>query len=372
MIPRLIILLLLVSGCATTPLPQTAREGTPLVPLSVQAVSVTPTPLGISTASGLQSALTAASKAGRASSPVVINGTITLTKPIDVYGFTRIVAGPNGGKLTSPSTQPLIHFRSQYGHGFTSDVLIDGVNLEAPNAETLWDWPKETHAGNAANYIFRNGQYTAKRSHFNCESPGDGRAYHFLFQNLDCLGTGAMMTGSPIIGVIDRCRQINAPLSVPFAIDVRGCDLGVENCWIQPIAKGVLRVTGAFSRVAWHSYSEPINFAPPGAQFVVDGYNATLAADALYFVMPTQHVTTANGGQVVFTGLPDCTNLAGGHPDWTQPLDTYADLLRQCFVTTDAHSMIAWPSGRIDSRGVFKANATEPTTQATQPQSLRK
>ena len=23
----------------------------------------------------------------------------------------------------------------------------------------LWDWPKETHAGNAENYLFRNGIY---------------------------------------------------------------------------------------------------------------------------------------------------------------------------------------------------------------------
>jgi site-specific DNA-methyltransferase (adenine-specific) len=360
MTPRLSLILILLTSCAPTP--QTAREGTPLVPLSTQAVNVAPAGLrSIATPSGLQSALTAASKAGRASSPVIINGTITLTKPIDVYGYAKIIAGPNGGKLTSPSTQPLIHFRSQYGHGFTSDVLIDGVDLEAPNAETLWDWPKATHAGNAANYIFRNGQYTAKRSHLNCEAPGDGRAYHFKFENIDCYGTGAMMTGRPVIGVADRCRQVNAALSVPFAIDVHDCELSVENCWIQPVGSGVLRIAGEFSQVFWGSYSEPINFTPPGPQVMVDGVGCVLTVTkALYFIMPAQRVVAANGGQVIFTGLPDCQNANGGHPDWTQPLATYVDHLKACFTVSGAGSQVAWPAGRVDARGVWAAAATQP------------
>jgi hypothetical protein len=333
--------------------------------------------MAVTSQSGLMTALNAVAKAApniigpgmrNTSSPVQVEGTIALTKPIRVPGNTRLIGTGNGALLTWEGTEPPIQFYSAVGNGFTSDVVVDGISLHAPNADTLWHWPAATHKGNAGNYTFRNGRYNAKLSHFNCEAPGDGRAYHFCYENIDCLGTGAMMTGRPVIGVIDRCRQMNVALAVPFAIDVHDCELSVEHCWIQPVGSGVLRIAGEFSQVFWGSYSEPINFTPPGPQVVVDGVGCVLTVTkALYFIMPAQRVVASNGGQVIFTGLPDCQNANGGHPDWTQPLATYVDHLKACFTVSGVGSQVAWPSGRVDARGVFKAGVDTAVMQEAQP-----
>jgi hypothetical protein len=383
-----LILAFLVSGCATTPLPQTAREGTPLVPLSVQAVSVTPTPLGISTASGLQSAYNASAKLTtgifneatcNASSLIQVQGTIQLTKPLRIASgaVTVPLAGTAGAQLSWDGTDPPIIFISNNG-GPSKGVRFAGVNIYAPNARALWEWDTTSHTGSAYDLTVEDCTLTTNKGvHINLLAPGDGRAYNWRFSNILIGGTGQIATNDPQhaapIVLFDRIRCVNKQLKGP-AFDLWNASGLISNCWIELASTEVLRLRGAFCGLRWtNNYIEP-HGAPPSGEIVhIDGPGVSLTVtDSIYFVMPTQRVATSNGGAVHFATLPDCTNLAGGHPDWTQPLDTYADLLRQCFVTMDAHSMIAWPSGRIDSRGVFKANAEQPTTQATQPQGLRK
>jgi hypothetical protein len=380
---RFLAIVCLLTGCAPTP--QTAREGTPLVPLSVQAVNVAPAGLrSIATPSGLQSAYNTVGRiepnvpdgtTPNRSSPVSIVGTIVLTQPVRVPGNSVTVGAGNGGMLVYMGTDVPIYFYSATG-GASTGIHFDHVSIYAPNARALWDWDTAHHAGNEHVLTFENAAVTCNAGpHFNLNAPGDGRAYDFTFRNIDVYGTGPIARNdaqhaAPIV-LFDHIRCVNRQLSGP-AFDL--CNVGgeIRDSWIELVNTQLIHLGGAFSFLRWtNNYSEPHGTMPNGEMVRVDGPN-TLDLDALYFINPAQHLTSANGGKIVFRGLPDCTNLAGGHPDWTQPLLSAADLLQQCFITTDARSVVAWPTGRIDAAGLHRVNVQQTVQQEQQAATAKK
>jgi hypothetical protein len=382
MIRRLsLILAFLLTGCAPTP--QTAREGTPLVPLSVQAVNVAPAGLrSIATPSGLQSAYNAVGRIEpnapdgshpNRSSPVIVGGTIKLTKQLRIPGNAVTLGEGNGGMLTWDGTEPPILFYSAVGNGATAGVKWKGVSINAPHARNLWEWDTSAHAGNAHDYTFEDCTFTTNEgTHLNLNCPGtDGRGYYFTFRNIKITGTGQIARcdgahANPMV-LFDNIQCVNRQLTGP-AFDLWNTSGAIVNCWLELTNTTVLSMHGAFSLIRWqNNYIEPHNGVPNGELVKVDGYNSALLADALYFIMPAQRVVASNGGQVIFTGLPDCQNANGGHPDWTQPLATYVDHLKACFTVSGAGSQVAWPSGRVDARGVFKAGVDTAVMQEAQP-----
>jgi hypothetical protein len=374
---RLSLILCLLTGCATTPLPQTAREGTPLAPLSVQAVSVAPT-LGISTASGLQSAYTASAKlttnifdesSANLSSLIQVQGTIVLTKPLRIASgaVTVPIAGTAEAQLTWLGEEPPIVFISNNG-GPSKGVRFSHVNIYAPNARSLWEWDTATHTGSAYDLTVEDCTLTTnKGAHINLNAPGPGgRAYNWRFSNILIAGTGQIAKNdnahaAPIIH-FDCIRCVNKQLT-GAAFDLWNASGKIENCWLELFSTTVLSERGSYSTLRWeNNYIEP-HGAPANGELVrVDGTGCVLSTDAIYFVMPTQRVTVASGGQVVFAGPPDCTDLSGRHPDWTQPMEGYAELLQSCFPVSGNGSQVAWPAGRVDQRGVFNVNQ-QPATQ---------
>jgi hypothetical protein len=375
---RFLAIVCLLTGCAPTP--QTAREGTPLVPLSAQAVNVAPAGLrSIATPSGLQSAYNAVARAEpnvpdgthpNRSSPVSIVGTIVLTQPIRVPGNSVTVGAGNGGMLVYMGTDVPIYFYSATG-GASTGIHFDKVSIYAPNARALWDWDTAHHAGNEHVLTFENAAVTCNAGpHFNLNAPGDGRAYDFTFRNIDVYGTGPIARNdaqhaAPIV-LFDHIRCVNRQLIGP-AFDL--CNVGgeIRDSWIELVNTQIIHLGGAFSLLRWtNTYSEPHGTMPRGEMVRIDGPN-TLDLDAMYFINPAQHLATTNGGQIVFRGLPDCQTANGGHPDWTQPIATYVDRLKACFTVSGVGSQVAWPAGRVDARGVFKAGVDTAVMQETQP-----
>lgn len=366
---------LFLAGCASTP----------------QTLGLAPAPttrplLAIATPSGLQSAYTASAKATanifdestcNSSTAIQVQGTIQLTQPLRVSSgaVTVPMAGTAGAQLSWLGSEPPIIFLSNNG-GPSKAVRFSYVNIYAPNAEKLWRWDSN-HTGSAYDLVFEHCTLTTNKGvHINLIAPGPGgRAYNWTFRDILIGGTGQIAANdnahaAPIC-LFESIRCVNKKLNGP-AFDLWNFGGEIRDCWIELYSTTVLNVRGAYSYVRWNNnYIEP-HGAPLNGEIVrVDGVGCAVVADAIYFIMPTQHVTTANGGQVIFTGLPDCTNTLGAHPDWTQKMDGYADLLKQCFVTTDARSLVSWPSGRIDAAGLHNVNAVEAVQQqqaTTQPQ----
>lgn len=333
----------------------------------------------IGTASGLQSAYNAVARAEpnvpdgvhpNRSALVQIGGEVVIDKPLRVPGNAVTVAAPGVTRaaITYYGTDVPILLVSAVGNGATVGVRFDGVNIYAPNARALYDWDPATHTGNAHVFTIENAAVTCNNLHFNLNAPGDGRAYYFTFRNIDVYGTGQIARndakhGAPIV-MFDGIRCTNRRLNGP-AFDLYNVGGMICNSWLELSGTQLVRMRGNFGFLRWlNNYNEPHESVPDNEQVVVDGTgNVFEILDALYFIMPSQHVAARNGGRITFTGYPDCTDAGGGHPDWTKPLGTYAALIRQCFTAADSRSIVAWPAGRVDSRGVFEGTAETPVSE---------
>jgi hypothetical protein len=328
----------------------------------------------ITTPTGLQSAYNAVAlktvnifdEANANPAPLVsVAGTVVLTKPVRVASGSVTVpaAGTSRARLVWLGEDPPILLISNNG-GPSKNVAFRGVDIYAPNARRIYDFDPVTHTGSAYNLEFSDCTLTDNRGpHINLNAPGPGgRAYNWKFRNIQIEGTGPIAWNdnahaAPIV-LFEGIRCVNKHLSGP-AFDLWNVGAVIRDCWVELDTTTVLNERGAFSLIHWeNNYIEPHGAPPNGEIARVDGTGCVLAADAIYFVMPVQHVTAANGGAVTFTGNPDCTDAGGGHPDWTQPLEHYADLLRQCFTAADPRSIITWPAGRIDAAGLHRVNET--------------
>jgi hypothetical protein len=279
-------------------------------------------PLSIATPSGLQSAYNAVARAEpnapdgshpNRSSPVIVVGTIKLTKQLRIPGNAVTLGDGNGGMLTWDGTEPPILFYSAVSNGATAGVRWKGVSINAPHARNLWEWDTSAHAGNAHDYTFEDCTFTTNEgTHLNLNGPGaDGRGYYFTFRNIKITGTGQIARcdgahANPMV-LFDNIQCVNRQLTGP-AFDLWNTSGAIVNCWLELTNTTVLSMHGAFSLIRWqNNYIEPHNGVPNGELVKVDGYNSALLADALYFIMPAQRVVASNGGQVIFTRTNDMT-----------------------------------------------------------------
>jgi hypothetical protein len=345
----------------------------------------------VTTESGLISALNAVARAEpnvpaaeipNRSSPIQIDGTITLTKPLRVPGNAHLIGTGNGAMLKWAGAEPPIVFYSAIGNGYSADVLFDGVSVWAPNASAIYDWDKSKHAGNASTYTFKNARWTCSGTHFNCRAPGDGRFYWPVFDNITCFGSGNLVRGTPVGGWFIRCFYVNNHCS-DYVIELEatpngyGGDSHFINCWINPgpdkdgRASGIFRSVGAFGLVDWSSYSEPTGwFDKP--MWVQDGMRNTVDTASVHFAGPKIYCMLRNGAILKFRGSnPEASSPEGWHVDLNVPmdkplLDWSIDVLRRTFVFEGANSYVGFGGGKINAAGVTSAT-TRPATEE-QPQ----
>jgi hypothetical protein len=357
------------SGCATLT-PQTAL--TP--PETRAALGVVQTP------TGLQSAYNAVAKAEanvpqgdvpNRSSPVLITGTIPLTKQLRVPGNAVSLGTGNGALLTWFGKEPPIILYSAVGNGASSGVTFDKVSIYAPNARALWEWDRPNHQGNAGLMTVSNCRLTAAGTHLNCEAPGDGRLYWPTFENVQCFGTGNMVSGRTTGGRFINCLYVGKHCD-GYVIDLHDSEASFENCWIEPTGgSSVLRSRGAFSIIHWNSYSEAHDDAHVRTLpvFEVAGAYARLITDTLHFSSPLNWTLIRDGAAIEFRGPnPGGAGDNGGwHIDFTRAMSpallAYAvETMRRTFVFEDDGSVATWAGGRVDAKGVTTAT-TRPTSE---------
>jgi hypothetical protein len=270
---------------------------------------------------------------------------VTLSKPIRITNNVRLDGGWQRFALIWYGTEPPIEFGSNVGHGSTNNIALTNLTIYAPRASAAWRWDK-TATGNAGNYTLAHLDITTADIKVNLQAPGDGNAYWFDVDDVNCRGPGRVVVGRPITGRLNNIRWVNQPGPGPM-FDISGTAT-ITNCWCESTGPA-MRLHGKFSIVSWMgNHNEPHNVAPGTPQFVIDGEGepCVLIADALYFTSPGLPVEVINGGILRFIGGRPTVIMEGGmNPDPRTPLsmsawDRIADRIETGGKVSAAHDQL--------------------------------
>jgi hypothetical protein len=348
-------------GCSASP--QTARDGTPLLPLSVQAQ-----PLGVSTlASGLQASLTKAATSG---APVVGIGTIVLTKPLLVPTGIDL----SGGVLSYNGTDVPIYFTGPGVRG----AHLHHMTIIAPNARAAWDWPADSDG--AQDYEFDHLRIECGGVHLNLAPKGDGFFYFGKLDHVSCLGTGPIMDYSGRGTSVSHLTAVNNRFgsNVQQMVSVHESPVIHQLSTIEfvsgnrlesytgiPLMKisggSLVEVGGMWweQQIRRDAQNRPI--VTP--KVIIEGPYSKLATGYIYGMNATQPLVLTKGGIVDLTGTPlflgsEGKPLAPGDHDANDPSNpdkNFSALAPRC-VIGDGTGVLKYVGGVIPAEAAQPQN----------------